>query len=99
MEIPGGRLSAHAGEPSNAGAWPIYHSKAEIIRNIRLKFDGLLLTSIFQKIDWKFHFEDLADKLFVEWKIQKKMYILKNLSSKMIYWSWFYDKWFASLSG
>jgi len=35
---------------------------------MHFELGGLLLSSIFQKIYWKFYFEDLADKLFVEWK-------------------------------
>jgi len=65
MEIPDAWLSAQTGEPLNVESWPIYHFKAEILMNMHFEF-GLLLSSIFQKIDYKFNFEDLPDKLFVE---------------------------------
>jgi len=65
-------ITAQAAEPLNEDAWLIYHFKAEILRNMHFDFGGLLLSNIFQKIDWKFYFEDLADKLFVEWKSKTK---------------------------
>jgi len=72
MEIPGGCLSTQAGEPLNVDAWPMSHFKAEILRNMHFESNGLLLSSILQKIDWKFYLEDLTDKLFVVWKFKTK---------------------------
>jgi len=77
MEIPGDRLSAQAGEPLKVDAWPIYDFKAEILRNLHFQFGGLMLSSIFRKIDWKFYFENLAHKLFVEWKSKTKRVFLR----------------------
>jgi len=93
MEILGGRLSAQAGEPINVDTWPIYNFKATILRNIRFEFGGLLLSSIFQKIDWKFYFENLTDKLFVEWIFKTKLTFLRILPLK---WYFGHD---STLSG
>jgi len=71
MEIPGARLSAQTGKPLNVDACDQY-----II--LKLEFAGLLLSSIFQKIYWKFYFEDLTDKLFVEWRFKTKLYPLES---------------------
>jgi len=75
-------LSAQAGEPLNVEAWPIYHFKAVILRNMHLEFGGLLLSSFFQKIVQKFYFEDLTDKLFVEWKFKTIFIFLRILPLK-----------------
>jgi len=64
MEIPGGRLSAQTDKPLNVDSGAIYHFKAEILRNLHFEFGDLFLSSIFQKIYWKFDFENLTDNSY-----------------------------------